>query len=228
MVFDVALHFGTTIAVLAFFWSDWMKIFQSAFTKKHDHNYPKNLLWQIVIGSIPALIGALLLERLVENFFHGGSTSALIFIAVDVAIFGLILWLVDRYAKINLDLKKVKFGQSFLVGLVQTLALIPGVSRSGATIIASRAIGLKREDAARFSFLLGTPATLGAFLFELRKTDPSMFNLTFFAGVAASAAAGFFAIRYLLVYLQKADFRIFVVYRFILAAIVLSIIAIRL
>ncbi|RQW81764.1 MAG: undecaprenyl-diphosphate phosphatase, partial [Geobacter sp.] len=109
------------------------------------------------------------------------------------------------------------------VGLLQSLALIPGVSRSGITIIAGRGLGLTREQSARFSFLLGTPAMIGAFVLESRKLDLAAMSASFWAGLAAAAVAGFLAIKFLFAYLRKADFRMFAWYRIALAILVLAV-----
>lgn len=229
LTFDVALHFGTVIALLAFFWRDWVAIFQQLFKIKDRSKeivdslhtrfeLPKNFFWQIVIATIPAGIVGYLIQDKVEKYFHSP-----ILIAINLAVFGLALWIVDYKAKQDEKIEKITFGQSFLIGVAQCIALIPGVSRSGITMLASRGVGLSRSDAARFSFLIGTPAMIGAFLIEVPKIDISTITLPFILSVIASAIAGFIAIKYLLNYLKKADFRIFAYYRLVLAIIVIII-----
>ena len=216
--FDVALHFGTVIAIVVYFWKDWAKITKSAFTKKSETEYPSNILWQILVATIPAGLVGYFIADFVESTFHSPYL-----LAGNLIVFGLLLWLVDKLTKKQLLSKEISYLQSFIVGLAQSIALIPGVSRSGITMIASRSLGLNRESAAKFSFLLGTPAMVGAFILEARKMTVDDLNLPFFAGVAASALAGAFAIKFLLAYLKKSDFSIFVAYRIILALIVLVI-----
>lgn len=243
--FDVALHLGTVIAILAYFWRDWMNIIANAVKPKIKNpkpksfelkaneaneaseankamSYPKNLLWQILVATIPAAIVGYFIQKYVESIFH----SPLI-IAVNLATFGVILWLVDKYAGKSNKLKLISYNQSFLVGLAQSFALIPGVSRSGITMVASRAIRLDRESSARFSFLLGTPAMIGAFIFEAKDFTLATFNLSFIFGLLASTIFGFLAIKYLLQYLKRGSFAVFTWYRIILAAIVIAVYFLR-
>jgi undecaprenyl-diphosphatase len=247
LAFDVALHFGTAIAIVAFFWKDWMKIIANAINlnkkskllpaDKHGKNQssissnflerqsneqydnlPQNLFWQIIIASVPAGIVGFLLNDYVEKYFHSP-----LLIAMDLIIFGIILWLVDKNSAKNTEIKNMSYGKSFLVGCAQAVALVPGVSRSGITITASRGLGLNRKEAAHFSFLLATPAMLGAFLFELKDLNISDLTLPFILGVISSTVFGFFAIKYLLKYLEKANFNLFVWYRIAIAVIIAAI-----
>ncbi|MFA7252950.1 MAG: undecaprenyl-diphosphate phosphatase [Patescibacteria group bacterium] len=220
--FDTALHMGTVAALLAFFWRDWLGIFRSAFTGKNTTAFSSTLLWQIVLATIPAAIAGVFLEKITES-----KLQAPLIIAFTMMIFGIVLWLVDKYAKSTNSFKDIGFKQSFLIGLAQALALIPGVSRSGITMVAARSIGLKREDAARFSFLIGTPATVGAFLYESRKLTSSDLNLEFFTAVLFATVFGFIAIKFLLNYLKKSNFKIFVFYRIIFALFIILIYLLR-
>lgn len=218
LVFDTALHFGTVMAIVFYFYKDWLNIIKSGFKSPTKSDLPPNFLWQILIATIPAGIAGLILENYVEKYFHSP-----LLLAINLIVFGLILWLTDKLAKSKQEINRISFGQSLLVGFSQCLALIPGVSRSGITMIASRGLGLKREDAARFSFLLGTPAMIGAFLIQARKLQSSDLNLPFFLGVILSAIAGFLAIKFLLNYLKKSNFSVFLWYRIILAIIVMAV-----
>lgn len=229
--FDIALHMGTVAAIVGYFWKDWMMILkkglgiraqdsgQNLDPKTQDLDaYPSNFLWQIVIASIPAALAGYLIADYVETVFH----SPLI-LAANLVVFGIFLYLIDRFSKSNFDSCSVGLKQSLLVGLAQCLALIPGVSRSGITMIASRSLGFEREKAARFSFLLGTPAMIGAFLFAARDLRLEDLDLSFFFGVLASTLFGFLAIKYLLQYLKRGSFSIFMWYRIALAVIILLI-----
>ncbi len=216
LVFDTALHLGTVIAIMCYFHKDWLNIF--GIKKSQSADLPRNFLWQIILASIPSAIAGLILENYVEKYFHSP-----LLLAINLIIFGILLWATDKVAKSTQMIGKITFTQSFIVGISQCLALVPGVSRSGITMIASRGLGLKRDDAARFSFLLGTPAMVGAFLIQARKLEVSDLNLPFFLGVGFSALAGFFAIKFLLNYLRKSNFVIFLWYRILLAAIVLMV-----
>jgi undecaprenyl-diphosphatase len=216
--FDVALHFGTVIALLACFWRDWSAIIASGIRNRQAGRYPKSLLWQIALATIPAALLGLFLEDKVEQYLHSP-----VLLAINLIVFGLLLWLVDIKTTKKLELDKLDYKKSLVVGLLQSLALVPGVSRSGITMIAGRGLGLTRENAARFSFLLGTPAMVGAFLLEARKLDFAALPASFWAGLAAATVAGFLAIQFLLAYLRKADFRVFAWYRIALAITVLAV-----
>lgn len=225
--FDVALHFGTALAVVIYFWRDWLYIIQNAFAdrKQQDANdsanpnyLPSNILWQILIATIPAGIFGYFLADHVEEWFHSP-----ILIAINLAVFGYILWKVDQKAKDSLKYSDINWKRSFLVGLAQCLALVPGVSRSGITILTSRSLGLKRAEAAKFSFLLGTPAVIGAFLVSLRDITLRDLDIFFFLSVILSAIVGYLAIKYLLSYLSTKDMRVFMNYRFVLALIILAV-----
>lgn len=225
--FDVALHFGTAIAVVAYFWRDWKYIILNAFADEKQQKanetanpsyLPSNILWQIIIATIPAGIVGYLLSDYVEDWFHSP-----VLIAINLAVFGFILWRVDQKAPDSLKLSEINWKRSFTVGLAQCLALIPGVSRAGITLVATRSLGLKRPEAARLSFLLGTPAMVGAFVFEFKNIRHGAMDFYFFLSVALTAIVGYFAIKYLLKYLSKNDMKIFMNYRFILAIIILAV-----
>lgn len=223
LAFDVALHFGTVIAILVFFWNDWADLISQAISRKQKNkNYPINFLWQIVVATIPAAIIGVLLQNKIEKYFHSP-----LLIAINLAVFGILLWLVDKYARRDRKVSKVTYLQSLIVGTAQSIALVPGVSRSGITILTSRSLGFDRESAARYSFLIGTPAMIGAFLLEIRKVTPGELNLSFFAGIVTSAIVGYFAIKYLLAYLKKGNLLVFTLYRLVLAAIIISVFFIR-
>lgn len=236
LTFDVALHFGTAIALLAYFWKDWIKIIKSAVSSQQSVDssttnkqpqtaeYPQNLLWQILLASIPAAIIGFLFNDIIDKTFHSSSSTGMIVIALNLAVFGIILWLTDQYSKKTLLIKQVSYKKSFLVGLSQALALIPGVSRSGITITTGLAMGLKREDSARLSFLLSTPAMVGAFIYSIKDLSLNDINSVFVVGVVSSTIFSFFAIRFLLDYLKKSNFSVFVWYRIILAIVIIGII----
>jgi len=236
LAFDIALHFGTVIAIVAYFWKDWMSIITSGIKNfqfkisnlKSNPNdqmtnskYPPNLLWQILVASIPAMIFGLLFNDLIDKTFHSSSNLGMIVIAINLIIFGVVLWLVDKKSKSILKIKSAKYWNTFLIGLAQCIALVPGVSRSGITMTAGRALGLDRKSSARFSFLLATPAMLGAFVLSLKHMQ--QYNVEFILGTLSSAIFGFFAIKYLLKYLEKGSFSVFVWYRIILAFIIFAI-----
>lgn len=241
--FDVALHFGTLIAIIVYFWKDWMSIIAKAIRREKKagseaievnskmpsarngnaqpptpYTLPNNLLWQILIASIPAALLGFFLNDYVEQYLHSP-----ILIALNLMIFGIILWLVDKYSKNNKSLSTIGYKQTFWIGCAQALALFPGVSRSGITMTACRSWDLDRKDSARLSFLLATPAMAGAFLLKLKDIEGSNLNSVFWAGTIASTIFGFIAIKYLLKYLERGNFSIFVWYRIVVALIIFAI-----
>lgn len=232
--FDVALHFGTVIAIIVYFWKDWTLIIRQSLrfgtqvlkleqpknleSKIQDSiNYPKNLLWQILVASIPAAIIGYFISDIVES-----TLQSPVLLAINLIFFGLLLWFFDKYLKTKRELSNINYKQSFTIGIAQAIALMPGVSRSGITMTAGRAIGLDRPSAARFSFLLGTPAMIGAFLFTIRDFSVNNVNLPFVLAIAVSTLFGFITIKYLLKFLVSNSFSVFAWYRIVLAIFVLA------
>lgn len=229
LVFDVALHFGTLIAIIIFFWKDWVNIFRLAFTPTQQNSktstgtsYPRNILWMLVFGTIPGAIAGVLLEKEAASIFRSP-----ILVAINLIAFGLIIYLVDRYSRRDLDIRHSSFKQAIIVGLAQMLAIVPGVSRSGSTMAASRALGFNRPDAARFSFLLAAPIMFGSALYEARHFSGAMLTFEFIVAFCASLISGWLAIKYLLEYLRRGSFAVFVWYRVILAVIIMLVYLLR-
>jgi undecaprenyl-diphosphatase len=186
------------------------------------NSYPKNLLWILIAATIPGAIAGVLLEKQAETVFRNP-----LLVAINLVVFGIIIWAVDRYAKKSYKLSHIRLKPAILIGLAQMLAIVPGVSRSGSTMAAGRAIGLSRPDSARFSFLLAAPIMLGTALYEFRHVTRQMADLGFFIGILASMIFGFIAIKYLLKYLQKGNYAIFTWYRIIIAVIVVIVYVLR-
>jgi undecaprenyl-diphosphatase len=231
--FDVALHGGTVIALLVYFWHDWFSIIKNAFIKKEntaieENDYPANFLWMIIVASIPAGIFGLLIDKLMEKWTANHLSAAVIFIAFNFVFFGWLLWYMDKKAKTDLAPQKLTYKKALLVGLFQSIALIPGVSRSGITITGSRWIGLARERATRFAFLIGTPTIIGAFLVKLPEMIKEGIGLSFWLGIIMATIVGLAAIKFLLIYLKKSDFSLFFWYRLAVAVIVLIVFFARL
>jgi undecaprenyl-diphosphatase len=202
----VALHAGTLTALLLCFYRDWF----------HMLSKDRRMLFFILVATIPAGAAGVLLNHIVENNLR----SPLI-IAFSTLIFGVLMFIAERSARKSSE--RPSFKDSLIIGVVQAIALIPGVSRSGVTITAGLFRNLTRESAARFSFLLSTPVIGGATLLEGRKLlkSPEHHHLDIFAmGFAAAFVSGFFAIKFLLRFLRKHPLDIFVYYRFLLAAVI--------
>ncbi len=235
--FDISLHLGTLVAVLSYFAADWLRLFRagiaSILERRIAGDPDRRLAWFIVIGTIPGAVFGALAESKVEELFHQPNqpiqTGAIIAIAIFMAALGVLLWLADRLARHEVNLREMTLKQVIIIGLAQALALFPGVSRSGATITAGLGLGLKREAAARFSFLLSAPVVAGAglkslydvFLGSEAGTLTQGDLLLFLAGFLAAAVAGYLCIRFLLNYLQKNTTAVFAYYRFALAIIVI-------
>ena len=225
--FDVALHVGTLIAVVAYFRHDIARLavaFWRSLQRRRIAGADERIAWFIAAATVPAAItGAVGEELIADNLGEPWQ------IAILLAVFGVLLWIADRRPQTR-HIDDLTLGRSFAVGLAQTLALAPGVSRSGITITAGRFLGLDRDSAARFSFLLLVPITLGAVLWK-GLTDVVLGELPpgstgpFVVGVLASALSGFAAIVFLLRYVRTHSYDIFVAYRLIASAIVVLLIA---
>ncbi|TEB06774.1 Undecaprenyl-diphosphatase [Pelotomaculum schinkii] len=214
LTFDVALHIGTLISVVAFFWKDWLTLLSSAVTRKGSKEAA--LFWYLVLGTIPGGAIGYLFEEQAETVLR---TPLLI--GVMLIVMGIILYWVDRRAASVKSIDSVSLLDSLLIGLSQALAIIPGVSRSGITMTAGRALGFTRASAARFSFLLSTPIVVGAGLYKMKDLSPGDLDAAFLTGVVSSAVVGFIAIGFLIRYLSQRSFAVFAWYRFVVGSAVI-------
>jgi len=222
LTFDIALHVGTLIAVILYFWRDWLNLISKGLTKPKERE--GKLFWYLVLATIPGAAIGYLLEHKAETVFRNP-----VLIAFMLIILGGILYLVDRKSKKQVDMKNISLKTSILIGLSQALAIIPGVSRSGITMTTALALGMTREGAARFSFLLSTPIIFGAAAIKLPKiiANPSMINAPFIVGMVVSCIFGLASIGFLLRYVQTKTFLPFAWYRFLIGALVIIIAFIR-
>ncbi|MGH3016548.1 MAG: undecaprenyl-diphosphatase UppP, partial [Gaiellaceae bacterium] len=225
--FDVALHVGTLVAVVAYFWSDVVRLvaaWLASVRRRRIESADERIAWFVAIATVPAAIIGALGEDLIAE--HLGEPWQ---IAIFLAVFGVVLWIADRTPP-RRSMSELGPGTAVAVGLAQSLALMPGVSRSGITITAARFLGLDRDSAARFSFLLLIPIVFGASVWK-GVTDVLLGDLPpgssgpFVVGMIASAASGLLAIWGLLGYVRRHDYTLFVVYRLVVAAFVLLLIA---
>jgi undecaprenyl-diphosphatase len=219
--FDVALHVGTLLAIGIFFFKDWVDLIVGGFKQvvKKEKTLEGRMFWNIVIATIPSGIIGFILDHFLEDIL----TKPLI-IAIALIIMGIILYIADEKCKSTTDYEHLTFKQTFLVGLSQSLAFIPGVSRSGVTMTAARILGVDRESAAKYSFMLSAPIVAGAALYKLKDF---VFSFNFFAGVLTSFIVGILVIKFLLEYLKKGSFKVFAIYRVVLGAIVIALLIIR-
>src|SRR3954453_24116471 len=224
LAFSVMLHIGTLAALLVYFRADWVRLVPAGFAAIRDRSFRGNgdgrLAWLLVIATIPAALAGFLLGDVIEEALRGIG-----WVVVTLADRAAILWLADRWGGRTKGVHDVSFPVAAGIGAAQALALIPGFSRSGISISAARVAGLDREAAARFSFLMATPVTAGAALFEVRKLIAGETGLDvpvgpLLAGMAAAFIAGMIAIGFLLRYLRTRSLTVFVIYRLVLAAVV--------
>ncbi len=221
LAFDVALHWGTLAAVLAVFWKDWIRLLTAGLTRRGSES-DRRLFWGLVISAIPAAIVGKLLDKWAES-----NLRAPLLIACTMAVLGLILWYADRVGRKSRDLREMTIPRALSIGVAQAAALVPGVSRSGATISVGLFQDFTREEIARFSFLMSTPIIFGAGLLKLPKMVHDMRagegDLTWAAlaaGFIASAIVGAAVIRWMLDYLRRRTYAAFAWYRLVVAALV--------
>jgi undecaprenyl-diphosphatase len=224
--FDVALHLGTLLAVILYFWSDVVRYVGAWFRsvgRRSIGDDDERLAWYILAATIPAALAGALGEETIESRL--GQPWQ---IAIFLSVFGALLWIADRSSQVR-RIQDLRFGTAFLIGISQILALMPGVSRSGITITTGRFAKLDRDSAARFSFLLLIPIVFGAVLYKGVKhmvlhSLPAGSTGPFVVGTLAAAAVGLVAIDFLLGYVRRHDYTPFVVYRLIAAAVIVLII----
>ena len=242
--FDVALHLGTLVAVIWFFAADWVRLIRAGLTslvqRRIGADPDRKLAWLLVIGCIPGGIAGVLGESKIDALFHQPNVpikmSAIIVMGIIIAVLALILFIVERLARHVRGMESLTLKDAIIIGLAQALAIFPGVSRSGSTITAGLALNLKREVAARFSFLLSAPIILGAGLksawdlFQGYQAGASLGPaelILFPFGFTAAAISGYFCIKYLLRFLQKNSTDLFVYYRWGLAVLIIIVAIIR-
>lgn len=223
LAFDVFLHIGTLLATAVYFYRDWMHILKHPFPKaaQHDQSSVVHLSWvHLIIGTLPAVIVGVVLNHWIQDH-----TRSLWVMGTTIPLFGIILWLADKKSPNERGISKVDLKDMFYIGCMQTLSLIPGVSRSGSTMTAARLRGFKRQDAARISFLLSLPITLGAIVYEAKHWREIVETLNGWSplliGMATALISGALAIHYLIKLLAKMSFAVFAIYRVVLGAIIL-------
>jgi undecaprenyl-diphosphatase len=233
LAFDVFLHLGTLVALVVYFFRDWLRYigawFASLRERRIGEDPDRRIAWLLLIATIPAAVIGFLLEGFIEETFHGDNDAARLAIAAFLVIGGGLLYAADRFGRRIRDMDDISAPAAVTIGFTQALALFPGISRSGATLTAGLALGLKREAAARFSFLLATPITFGAGLYGSRNLFAEPLTqaewLAIAVGFGAAAIAGLAAIGFLLAWLRRRSVAAFSLYRvgFALVIVVLVI-----
>ncbi len=220
LAFDVSLHVGTLFAVLWYFRRDWMELVAAGLSivrnRRIDTAAERRVLF-LVVATIPAGFAGFFLEEYAETVFRAPMVTG-----VALIVLGVILWFVDRAAPDDRSLDDMRLRDAILVGCAQALALVPGVSRSGATITAGRALALDRQSAAVFSFLMSMPIISAAAILKVPEVVSSSSDLApLAAGIVASAISGWLAIKVLLRFVSSNDYGAFAIYRVALGAFVL-------
>jgi undecaprenyl-diphosphatase len=224
LAFGVMLHLATLLALLVYFRDDWLRLVPAGLAALRDRSFrgdpDRRLAWLLAVTTIPAVIAGLLLNDLAETTFREPRL-----VAVTLVAGAAILWLADRVAGRSRRMDNLTFPIAIGIGAAQALALVPGISRSGISISAGLFVGLDRPDAARFAFLMATPITFGAGIWEARKllageAGVAVQLVPLVAGMLASLVAGLLAIAVLLRYLRSHGVGVFVAYRIALAALI--------
>ena len=221
--FDVALHIGTLLAIIIYFWKDWLGLIIGGYnqTIKKNPSTEGKIFWYIVLSTIPAGILSLVLDKVAEKIIGGNLDLEMLLIAFALIILGIALYLVDEKSKSKTDYEHISFKQSLWIACSQAIAAaFPGTSRSGITMTTARWLGVDRESAAKYSFLLAKPITLAAVIFDLKHF---VFDLPFFIGILTSFIVGFFVIKFLMDYLKKGSFKGFAIYRVVIGLVVIGI-----
>ncbi|HEY8922453.1 MAG TPA: undecaprenyl-diphosphate phosphatase [Candidatus Limnocylindria bacterium] len=226
--FDVFLHLGTLLALLGYFGRDWLRLLGAAVASVRQRRIgddpDRRLAWLLIAATIPAALIGFVGEDLINEVLHADNHGVRLAIAGFVVLGAVALWLADRLGSRRREIGALDAPSALAIGLSQALALLPGISRSGATISAGLALGLTRESAARFSFLLATPITLGAglygsrHLFEVSHTGTEWLAIA--TAFVAAAVSGLLAIGFLLSWLRTRSVTIFSVYRLLFAGLI--------
>jgi undecaprenyl-diphosphatase len=226
--FDVFLHLGTLVALLGYFGRDWLRLVGAAVASVRERRIgadpDRRLAWLLAAATVPAALIGFVGEDLIDDVLHADNDGVRLAIAGFLVLGAVALWLADRLGSRRREIDGLDAPSALTIGLSQALALLPGISRSGATITAGLALGLTRESAARFSFLLATPITLGAGLYGSRKLlDVSHTGTEWFAiaaGFIAAAVSGMLAIGFLLSWLRSRSVTVFSIYRLLFAGLI--------
>ena len=232
--FDVFLHLGTLLALLGYFAGDWLRLLRAAWASIRERRISRDpdrrLAWLLILATIPAALIGFFGEAWIDENLHSDTDEVRLAIAAFLVVGAIALWVADRLGSRRREIDGLSVAGAMTIGLSQALALLPGISRSGATISTGLALGLSRESAARFSFLLATPITLGAGLYGSRKlvdvSHTGMEWLALAAGFAAAAISGMLAIGFLLSWLRHRSVTVFSLYRLLFAGLIVVLVVI--
>jgi undecaprenyl-diphosphatase len=215
LAFDVALHLGTLLALLIYYRDEWIAMARSV---AGGQSTERRLLQLLIVASVPGAIIGLAFEKQAETTFRSP-----LLIAIAMAVLAVLLWLFDKLSPQKRTISEMTYWDALVIGFSQALAIIPGVSRSGATITMARAVGVERGDSANFSFLMATPIIAGAGLVEARKLFHEGLDWSVGLGFISAAVFGLVAIAFLIRYVRTRDYVVFAVYRLLVAALVIAV-----
>ncbi len=218
--FDIALHLGSALAILVVLWRDWVSLVGGAV---RENGFERKLVGFLLLTSIPGAIFGVLLDEKAATAIRNP-----LVIAGTLMVMGAVLWLVDSASKRQQPIKSMTWGRALGVGVAQAVAIVPGVSRSGVTITAGRAMGFSREAVAKYSFMAALPIILGAGMFGLRKVPlHTLLSLDWAIGFVTAFVFSVIAMRFMLDYLRKHSFLIFAAYRLVLGVLVIALVLIH-
>jgi undecaprenyl-diphosphatase len=225
LAFSVMLHLGTLAALVVYFWRDWLRLVPAGFATIRDRSFrgdqDRRLAWLLVVSTIPAAVVGFALNDFIETNVRAPGV-----VAIALLVGAAIIWVADSWGAKTRDLDRLGFPGAFGIGIAQAIALVPGISRSGVSISAGLFLGLTREAAARYSFLMSAPIIAGSGIFEIRKLAAGDAGVTvellpLVVGMVAAFVTGMLAIGWLLRWLRTHRMTVFVVYRLILAAVII-------
>jgi len=226
LAFDVALHVGTLVAVLYAFAGHWWRLAVAGVTDlvagRPFSSEDGKLLLRLALATVPGAVAGLFLDEWVETVFRDP-----LVVAASLAIMGVVLGIADRRGLGRRTVAGIPMRDALLIGFSQALALIPGVSRSGATISAALFLGYRRDEAARFSFLLAVPITMGAAILKVPELLGADDLRPVIVGIVSAAVFGLLAIRWLLAWVRTRSYMPFVYYRLLLAAALVGAVLLR-
>ena len=217
--FDAAVHVGTLLGVVGYFWREWRVMVLSLRRGIKKDHFEQKLLLFILLATVPGAIAGYLFKDYIEGVFRSPEI-----VASALILFSFVIFAGEKFGKKIQDLTHLSWQKALLVGIFQALAVLPGISRSGATISAALLLGLSRAEAAKFSFLLAAPLIFGAGLFKFPDILRQGMDPIFIVGVISSAISGYFAIKLLFKFLEKASYMGFVWYRIILGLAIFALI----
>lgn len=217
----VFLHTATLFALILYFRKDWSKIIKAVFSKEKSYKncLEKKILLLIIIATLPGAILGKLGENLVEKIFYHPLP-----VAINMGIFAILFYLIDKFSKKNKDISKINFSQALFIGIIQAFAIFPGISRSGITMAGGLLLGLDRENTVKFSLYLSFPMILGATLLKYNEILKGLFSehlMPNSLGFFSSFFTGLLAIHFLMKFVKKHSFNLFIVYRFLISVLII-------